>query len=81
MARILYFARLVDELGRASEEIEIPASGVTVRALLMRLRTRGGPWALHLQEERVRVTVNKRFAELDTKLADSDEIAFVPVKP
>ncbi len=41
MAKILYFADLVDRLGRASEEVVLPAEVTTVESLLAWLRGRG----------------------------------------
>lgn len=80
MARVLYFATLVKELGKESEEIEIPDSGVTAGALLARLRTRGGAWTLRLKQDLVRVTVNKQFAESGTMIANGDEVAIIPAR-
>lgn len=41
MARILYFAYLVDKLGRAQEDMALPATVQDVRGLLAQLRARG----------------------------------------
>lgn len=41
MAKILYFAGLVEKLGRASEETELPPAVTDVRTLLAWLRLRG----------------------------------------
>lgn len=79
MVRILYFATLVNELGKDSEQIAIPDGGVTADGLLARLRTRGGAW-LRLKPDLVRVTVNRRFAEAETPIADGDEVAIVPAR-
>lgn len=77
MARILYFAYLVDKLGRASEDIPLPAGVGTVGALLALLRSRGGIWEQALAEGRVQVLVNKQFASPDTAIADAQEIAII----
>lgn len=81
MAHILYFAYLVDKLGRAREELPLPETVQDVRGLLAWLRARGGIWEKALADDKVRVLVNKQFAELDTKIADSDEIAIVSNSP
>ncbi|WP_333841755.1 MoaD/ThiS family protein [Pelomicrobium sp.] len=81
MARILYFASLVDALGKGSEELSLPPSGVPARMLLARLRARGGPWNAHLREGQVQITVNKRFVDLDTLVTDGDDVAIVPTRP
>ena len=77
MARILYFAYLVDKLGRASEEFPLPAGVGTVSALLTLLRSRGGVWEKALAEDRVQVLVDKQFAAMDTAITDAQEIAIV----
>jgi len=81
MARILYFAYLVDKLGRASEDIPLPPGVATVGALLALLRSRGGAWAQALSEDRVQVLVNKQFAAMDTAITDAQEIAIVSSTP
>ena len=77
MARILYFAYLVDKLGRAAEDIPLPPGVTTVGALLALLRSRGGVWEKALAEDRVQVLVNKQFASMDTAITDAQEIAIV----
>lgn len=81
MARILYFAYLVDKLGRAQEDLPLPETVLDVRGLLAWLRMRGGIWEKALADDKVRVLVNKQFAELDTKIVDGNEIAIVSNSP
>lgn len=80
MAQLLYFAGLVDQLGKASEQIELPPGIADVRGLLAWLRTRGGPWEQHLADPAVRVVVNKQFAQLTTPVSDAETIAFIPLR-
>ncbi len=79
--RLVFFAKLVDRLGRVSEEADIPGSVSDVGALLAWLRRRGGDWDTYLKDEAVRVTVNREFATLDSALAPGDEVAIVPSHP
>ena len=81
MARILYFAYLVDKLGRAQEDLVLPAAVQDVRGLLAQLRTRGGVWEKALTEDKVQVLVNKQFSTPETKIADADVIAIVSNSP
>ncbi len=81
MAKILYFANLVDILGSSSEEVSLPASIADVRALLAWLRARGGNWETALMEHMVRVTVNRQFAAPETSIDNTTEIAIVPARP
>lgn len=80
MARLLYFAGLVEALGCAAEDVSLPSEVATVRELLAWLRGRGGGWAAVLADDAVRVTVNKQFAAPDHPVRDADEIALVPVR-
>jgi molybdopterin synthase sulfur carrier subunit len=77
MAKILYFAQLVDLLGRASEEVTLPDSARDVRGLLAWLRSRGGTWERLLVEDAVRVTIDRQFGDLDSALSDANEIAII----
>ena len=77
MAKILYFAQLVDLLGRASEEVTLPESARDVRGLLTWLRSRGGSWERLLVEDAVRVTIDRQFGDLDSALSDANEIAII----
>lgn len=78
MANILYFAQLVDLLGRASEEVSLSDNNVhDVRGLLAWLRTRGGNWQKVLVDDAVRVTIDRQFGDLDTALSDANEIALI----
>lgn len=81
MAHILYFAYLPDKLGRSVEDLVLPPEVQDVRALLALLRGRGGAWETALAEDKVRVTVNKQFAEPATRLSDRDEIAIISSTP
>ncbi len=77
MAKILYFAQLVDLLGRASEEVTLPDNARDVRGLLAWLRSRGGNWERLLVEDAVRVTIDRQFGDLDSALSDANEIALI----
>jgi len=79
--KILYFISLVTRLGRESETCEIPGSIRTVGELLAWLRQRGATWDSLLQDNKVNVTVNKKFAKPDTTIENNDEIAIVPADP
>lgn len=81
MAKILYFADLVDKVGCAAEDVALPASVNDVRALLVWLRTRGGNWERALTEDAVRITVNKQFGTPETKIDNACEIALISARP
>ncbi len=81
MARILYFAYLVDKLGRAQEDLVLPAAVQDVRGLLAQLRARGSVWDQALAEDKVQILVNKQFSTPETKISDGDVIAIVSSSP
>jgi sulfur-carrier protein len=81
MARILYFAYLVDKLGRAQEDLALPAGVQDVRGLLALLRARGGIWEQALTEDKVQVLVNKQFSTAETKINEDQVIAIVSNGP
>jgi molybdopterin synthase sulfur carrier subunit len=77
--RILYFARLREALGLASEQVTLPDDITTSGALLDWLRQRGGNWAEHLAEGRAfRMAVNQDMADDGTVLSEGDEVALFP---
>lgn len=45
MVKLLYFARLREDLGMSAEEIALPPDVNTVAALRSHLQSRGGAWA------------------------------------
>ena len=71
--RILYFASLRDAAGRDAEEMQSAQSDA--RALYAELQQRHG---FTLRPERLRLAVNGEFASWDRRLADGDEVAFLP---
>ena len=75
--KLLYFAALVDKLGLASEEIDLPSSAVDVSGLVAILKQRGGAWAEVFGNDALRITVNKQFADLTTLIKNGDEVAFI----
>jgi molybdopterin synthase sulfur carrier subunit len=79
MVTILYFARLKEALGTASEEFALPESVIDLGGLRGALAGRGGAWAAELSGARVvRAAVNQEVAAADTPVHDGDEVAFFP---
>ena len=78
MIRILYFGSLVDAFDRASDEIDLPPQVVDVQSLLFLLSMNGEPWARWLRNNpNLKITVNRKFAESGTPVANGDEVALV----
>jgi molybdopterin synthase sulfur carrier subunit len=75
MIRVLYFARLREQLGLDAETIDpVPA---TVADLVAQLRARGGPWPEVLAGT-VLFAVNQEMARGTTPLHDGDEVGLFP---
>ncbi len=79
MARILYFAWLRERMGRAEEELSLPAGVETVGGLVALLQGRdAGGAAAFAHAGLVRAAVNQEFASPETPVGDGDEVAFFP---
>ena len=78
MVKVLYFARLREELGRSEEEVHL--SGVNdVHGLRDYLILRGGAWADALAPGKaVRIAVNQDMVRGNAVLKSGDEVAFFP---
>lgn len=76
--KILYFARLREDLGIAKEELGFEPSLATVGALAANLAARGGKWQALSQDKKLRVAVNQDMANSTTLLKAGDEVAFFP---
>lgn len=79
MVKLLYFAKLREDLGTAAEEIALPDEVKTVAALRAHLMARGGAWTSALgREKAVRIAVNQDMAQPATPIKPGDEVAFFP---
>ena len=76
---LLYFAWLREQIGRETEEVDLPPDVRTVAALIDWLRSRGAGYARALEDlSVVRVAVNQEFTTLDRAITDRDEVALFP---
>ncbi len=79
MITLLYFARLREAFGMASEQLALPAGAATLESVRATLAARGGVWAQELAAGRAfRAAVNQAIARADTPVKDGDEVAFFP---
>lgn len=79
MVKVLYFAKLREDLGKTAEEIALPGDVNTVASLRAHLMKRGGAWQSALGQGRaVRIAVNQEMAEPGTPVRAGDEVAFFP---
>jgi DUF971 family protein/molybdopterin converting factor small subunit len=79
--KLLYFSWLARKLRKEMEELVVPASVSDVDGLLVWLGRRKPGAAPLFDPERVRVTLNKQFAEGFSKIHDGDEVGIVPSSP
>ncbi len=77
MAKILYFARLGEQLQTSSEELSLDDMS-TIGKLVDHLQDRGEPWSSEFESGRVLVAVNQKMSDFDSTISDGDEIAFFP---
>lgn len=81
--KVLYFAGLREQVGQASEEVDLPAGVATLGALRSHLVDRGGNWQTALAEGKpIRMAVNQdmvpRNAGAAVPIKAGDEVAFFP---
>ncbi|MBU0500666.1 MAG: DUF971 domain-containing protein [Gammaproteobacteria bacterium] len=79
--KILYFSYLVQKLFKESEQVRVPPKVADIKGLLEWLRRKWSERGYLLADDRVRVTVNRQFAEPFTRLEDGDEIGIAPNSP
>ncbi len=77
--KLRYFAWVRERIGRAEEELDIPADVATTTDLLAWLKTRGEEyeWALE-KAEFIRVAVDQIHAAPGTAIAGAKEVALFP---
>ena len=77
--KLVFFARLREDLGTNAEELALPPGVGTVAALRAHLAARGGVWGTTLaQGKAIRVAVNQEMAQPTTPVKSGDEVAFFP---
>jgi DUF971 family protein/molybdopterin converting factor small subunit len=79
--KLLYFAYLARRIRKDSEQVIVPETVGDVRTLIRWLVGRKPAASPLFEPTRIRVTVNRQFAEEFTRLEDGDEVAFVPTSP
>ncbi len=76
---VRYFASVKEQLGKDSEEMELPGGVATVGALSAHLMARGGAYREVFSGQRlVRAAVNQDMAKPEAAVAAGDEVAFFP---
>ena len=79
MLKILFFARVREQLDCASVELPWPESGLDLDGLQEQLcRERGEHWRAVLSQENMIRAVNQLVVAENSVLRDGDEVAFFP---
>jgi molybdopterin synthase sulfur carrier subunit len=77
--KLRYFAWVRERIGRAEEDITLPAGVTTTTALVEWLKTRGPEYEYALQEPTaVRVAVDRVHAGRDAPISGAAEVAIFP---
>jgi len=76
--KILYFAKLRDQLDCAEEAFELATENCSVAELKQALAERGESWQNALNGAQVLVAVNQVMATADTQISANDEVGFFP---
>ena len=77
--KILYFARIRQIAGRSMEDIDLPASILTISDLIGFLSARDEAVAAALAERRtLRAAVDQNHVALDASIEGAREVAFFP---
>jgi len=77
--KILYFAWMREHTGCSTEEIRLPENVANISELAAYLRGRSAGHEAALRNlKTVRVAINRKYANLESPITDSDEIAFFP---
>ncbi|QOF72607.1 molybdopterin converting factor subunit 1 [Aminobacter sp. NyZ550] len=79
MTKLIYFAWVRERIGKAEEEVELPAEVRTVRDLLLWLKSRGEEFESALQHpEVIRVAINQEHVDHREEIGSAREIALFP---
>ena len=77
--KLIYFAWVRERIGKAEEDVELPAEIVTVQDLLLWLKSRGEEYETALQNPKViRVAINQEHVDHRESIAGAREIALFP---
>ncbi|MCP3670229.1 MAG: molybdopterin converting factor subunit 1 [Gammaproteobacteria bacterium] len=79
MIKVLFFARLREQLDTEMLEFEAGSELPDIAAIIKLLKQRGAVWAEVFDgDQMVMMAVNQEVADADTAIKDGDEVAFFP---
>ena len=75
MIKVLFFARLKDQVGQAELTLTDDMAGKTLAELQQSLIAQG---MIALQDDSIRIALNQNFSTSDAIVQAGDEVAFMP---
>ena len=79
MTKLVYFAWVRERIGKAEEELSLPAEVVTVDDLLVHLKGLGEEYEAALQfPDVIRVAIDQEHVEHDEPIGNAREIGLFP---
>ena len=79
LIKVLYFARLKENLNYSTEDIDLPVDVANVAQLKSHLAKRGEAWAnLFNSKQSIRAAINHALVDDNAQIKDGDEVAFFP---
>ena len=76
---IKYFSWIKEHIGKSEEQIILPSNINNINQLINYLNEIDEKYKLlYEKKELIKIAVNKTYSSFDTKIRDSDEIAFFP---
>ncbi len=76
--KLVYFARIREQLGCDEEELALPLGVATLAELIDWLAQRGETWRNVLTAPDLICALNQEVAGREAALSDNDEVAFFP---
>lgn len=76
--KILFFARLRDDLGTSEESLPLPDGVTTVDDLRRYFAQRGDAWQAAMDMQGLFIAVGQKVVDWDTTLNGTEEVAFFP---
>lgn len=77
--KLVYFAWVRERIGRAEENVDLPASVTTIAELVRWLKTRGEEYVHAFENEGVvRAAIDHIHVRPDASIAGAREVAFFP---
>ncbi len=77
--KLLYFARIREDIGHSSEDISLPEGVSDIGGLIDHLCAKGENYRSAFKDKTIiRVAVNQLYVNFDHPLSGGDEVAFFP---